>query len=297
MLYMKTAIKSLLFFGAKILTPLLSNDSYTKLLFRFNCWRTRRPYYRLDLKKPKTFNEKVSFIKFNQRHPLATIVADKYRVREFVSERIGEQYLIPLLAMFDSPNKLTLAGIEGDFIIKMNTGSGNNIIVKDGQTVNIEAIKRSFQKYFNTDTFISSREWHYKQMPPRILVEKLLGDNIVDYKFFCNKNGPFAIQIDVDRYIDHKRNIYDVDWNLLPIKIRYENSEKRIEKPKKLEQMLAIAKKLSEGFTFSRIDLYELDGRIWFGEITMHPGGGAEPFDSRESDVLLGRYIDLENCS
>src|SRR5690606_26806040 len=149
-------------------------------------------------------------------------VADKYRVREFVSERIGEQYLIPLLAMFDSPNKLTLAGIEGDFIIKMNTGSGNNIIVKDGQTVNIEAIKRSFQKYFNTDTFISSREWHYKQMPPRILVEKLLGDNIVDHKFFCNKNGPFAIQIDVDRYIDHKRNIYDVDWNLLPIKIRYE---------------------------------------------------------------------------
>lgn len=286
-------MKSVLYLFLRLFNPFLSNSLYSNLLFRFNSIRLKRPYYRLNINHPRTFTEKINYIKFNIRNPLSPMVSDKLAVRDYVSQKIGNEYLVPLLKVFDRPEDIDLTEIDTDCILKMNNGSGGNLIVKKDSGLTNEAVIEFFKKIFDKDIFLYSREWHYKEVKPKILVEKLISDNLNDYKFFCTAQGPFAVQVDVDRFINHKRNLYDPDWKLLPWKIRYENAADPVPRPENLEQMIEISKKLCSDFEFSRIDLYDYRGKVRFGEITLHPGGGAEPFDSRESDLEMGKFIKL----
>lgn len=286
-------MKKLIYLFITVFNPILSNSVYSNLLFRVNSIRLKRPYYKLDIDHPKTFTEKINYIKFNVRNDFAPTVADKFEVRQFVAERAGEEVLIPLLKVYDLPEDIDLSRFDEDIILKMTNGSGGNLMVRKGQKISNESAVEFFKKNFKKNIYLFSREWHYKKVKPRIVVEKLLSDNLNDYKFFCTKDGPFAVQVDVDRFTNHKRNLYDLDWNLLPYKIRYENSDKTVPKPENLDRMIAVSKKLCADFMFSRIDLYDFEDRIWFGEITLHPGGGGEPFDSKKSDLAFGNYIDL----
>jgi hypothetical protein len=179
--------------------------------------------------------------------------------------------------------------------MKLNNGSGYNLICTDKSEINVVLEKKKFKRAFRSDIYSISREWHYREIKSKIIVEKLLASNLLDYKFFCNSNGPFLIQVDVDRYTNHRRNIYDLSWQLMPQKIRYENSHRPIEQPRNLKAMIEIAKVLSSDFIFSRVDLYEQDNEIFFGEITLHPGGGVEPFDSFLSDLQIGKHINFRN--
>jgi hypothetical protein len=263
------------------------------LLFWFNSKRLGKSFYKLNLNAPQTFNEKISWIKFNIQNPLSVIVADKFLVRNYIEEKIGSQILVPLITIYDSPELINFKELPQQFVMKLNNGSGYNLICRDKSEIDEIAEIKRFKNAFHSDIFLMSREWHYKRIETKIVVEELLDGDLLDYKFLCNSSGPFLIQVDVDRFTNHQRNIYDLSWKLMPFTIRYDNSTKEITPPKNLKLMIEIAKKISSNFIFSRVDLYEYDDKIYFGEITLHPGGGVEPFDCYSSDLEMGQFISV----
>ena len=204
--------------------------------------------YPLNLKHPKTFNEKINWLKLNERTPLHTICSDKFAVRDHVKKQVGPEYLIPLLLETQDPNDLVPENLP-DFpvIIKTNNDSGGGVNV------------------------FGKGEWQYKNIVPRIIVEKLLvnqdGEIPSDYKLHCFNGKLQFTQVDMDRHSDHKRNLYDINWNFIDCKWVYENG-RSIEKPNKYEEMKAIAEKLASDFTYARVDLYLVNEHIYFGEIT-----------------------------
>jgi hypothetical protein len=271
----------------------LNNNIYINLLFLVNCIRLKQKFYYLKIKNPETFNEKINYIKFDYRDQLYPILADKYRVREYVSLIIGDEYLINMIDFASNFGNLDFKNYPNSFVLKINHGSGMNILVKDKFKMDVKNVKLKLSKWLFSNDFNNSREWHYKQIKPGILVEEFMGDNLLDYKFHvCNGKVKF-IQVDFDRFDKHTRNLYDIDWNLLKIEYCYPNNEGVFQRPEKLEEMIEISEKLSSKFVFSRVDLYLIQNRIYFGEITFHPEGGVGPFDSREADLFFGKYLEL----
>lgn len=292
---MSKLINSILYQFIKSFGWVFPNSVYSNLLFLVNCTRLRKPFYFIKTKRPKTFNEKINYIKFNVKNPISSIVADKHAVRKYISHKIGAEYLIPIIQVYERAEAINLDELPNKFVMKLNNGSGFNLICTNKTHLNVHQIKSNFRKAIKTDVYLLSREWHYRAIHPKIIVEELIGENIHDYKFFCNQNGPFMIQVDIDRFTNHKRNLYDLNWNLMPIQIRYENASETILKPSRLNEMIEIAKTLSSEFLFSRIDLYQVRDKVLFGEITLHPGGGVEPFDSYNSDLMMGKFINLQH--
>jgi hypothetical protein len=286
-------MKNIFYLLMKNFGGLITNGVYTNILFLLNCLRLKKPFYFIRSKGPRTFNEKINYIKFNVKNPLSPIVADKYKVRKYVIEKIGSEYLVPIINVCYSFDDIKFDELPKQFVIKLNNGSGFNYICLDKTGMDIPYVNLLFQNALETDVFQLSREWHYKEIEPKIVIEELIGENIIDYKFFCNQNGPFLVQVDIDRFTNHKRNLYDLNWNLMPIKLRYDNSQKIINQPKKWKDMIQIATKLSADFVFCRVDLYEMNDRVLFGEITLHPGGGLEPFDCYKTDLMIGEFIQL----
>ncbi len=273
--------------------PFISDSLFNNLLFFYNCRRLGLPFYWQNLEEPKTFNEKISWIKFNRRNPLAPLVADKLKVKEYVAQKIGLKYTIPTLAIFDNPGAITLDNLPESFILKLNTGSGANLICTQKESINLGQAIDFFSKAVEYNHFFRGREWHYKNIKPMIFAEPLLGENIYDYKFFCFHGEPFLVQVDSDRFLEHRRNFFDVDWQPVFVNIRYPAmSPHQIQKPENLFEMVEVAKTLSKEFEFARIDLYSLKGNVYFGEITLHPGGGVEPFDSPSSDEYVGSFLE-----
>jgi hypothetical protein len=263
-------------------------------LFLINCIRFKSPFYFQRIKNPRTFNEKISFIKFNVRNPKSPIVADKYEVRKFVGERIGSNFLVPLIGVFDRIEDIDFNVLPKKFVLKLNNGSGFNYICLDKQKLDVGYVTNLFKKALNTNIYYLSREWHYKEIKSRLVIEKFLGSNIKDYKVHCNKEeGPFCIQVDLDRFSLHKRSIYDLNWNKLDIKYVYSIASSEIDKPLNFDLMLELARKLSVDFIYSRIDFYEIEGDLYFGEITLHPEGGVGPFNKYYSDLFMGGFIKI----
>lgn len=246
----------------------------------------------MNILNPKSFNEKINWIKFEVRNPLSTTVADKYTVRDYVKSKVGESYLIPLHGAYNRIEDIDFRRLPSEFVIKYNSGSGFNYICNDLSNLVIEDVKSFFTNASKVDIYSYSREWHYRHIKPKILVEHFLGANIKDYKFHCNRDtGPFCIQVDSDRFSSHKRNLYDLNWKLMNLEYVYPNSPMLDEKPINLELMVHLACELSRDFIYSRIDFYEIDGRIYFGEITLHPEGGLGPFRNYDEDLFFGSLV------
>jgi hypothetical protein len=280
----------------KISDFFLSNLLFVNLLFLYNCLKHKKSFYFLNITKPNTFNEKINFIKFSIKNPLSIIVADKIKVRDFVEKKIGEKYLIPLLAVFNSPEEIYLKNLPSQFVMKLNNGSGINFISHENLNYSSNnTIYYYFKKRFIINPYYFSREWHYGKIENKILIEKYLGNNILDYKIFCFNGVPGFVQVDFDRFLVHRRNIYDINWVLLEVEYVYPRFlDDPIPKPNKFNTMIEIAQKLSEDFLFARIDLYIVDNIIYFGEITLHPEGGLGPFDTKSSDIQLGKFLILD---
>ncbi|RMD94614.1 MAG: hypothetical protein D6814_14295, partial [Calditrichaeota bacterium] len=202
-------IRDILYHFSKWSYPFVSDELFNNALFYYNCKRLGKPFYRQNLRNPKTFNEKISWIKFHQRHPLAPLVADKIRVKEYVAEKIGPEYVIPTLEVFDRPEAIEVSGLPDKFILKLNTGSGQNLICLDKANFDRKKAISFFKKAFRINPFYLSREWHYRFIKPAILVEPLIGENVTEYKVFSIKGDPFVIQVDTDRFYGHKRNFFD----------------------------------------------------------------------------------------
>ncbi|MEI6865952.1 ATP-grasp fold amidoligase family protein [Flavicella sp.] len=255
--------------------------------------------YSLDLDKPVTFNEKLQWLKLNDRKDLHTICADKLLVRNYVSEKIGDKYLIPLIFSTKKISDIS-PKILPDYptIIKTNHDSGSTFIIRDKKEYNWKELKEKLKASLHNNFYFASREWPYKNIPPRIIVEKLLiqknGKVPNDYRFYCTKGKVNYIQLEIERESSHSRNIYDLDWNILHITRGDIPSSKKIAKPRKLKEMISLCKKLSSPFIFARVDLYYInDEKIFFGEITFYPGGALTKFHPNKWDKIFGDMIHL----
>lgn len=257
--------------------------------------------YELDLNNPTTFNEKMHWLKLNDRTELHTICADKLLVRNYVAEKIGEQYLVPMLFSTKKVSDITPESLpDYPTIIKTNHDSGSTFLIRDKKTINWPEIRKALKTSMRNNFYFAGREWPYKNIKPQILVEKVLfqkdGSLPNDYKFYCSNGIVHYIQVEIDRGgSKHSRNIYDLQWNLLDISrdgLPADLSEKR---PEKLEEMIAVCEKLSAPFIFARVDLYYIQSEIYFGEITFTPGGGFTKFEPNEWDKIFGDTISLPN--
>ena len=258
--------------------------------------------YKLNLDNPQTFNEKIQWLKHNYRDPLMTKCADKVRVREYIKEKIGEDYLIPCLGVYNSPEEIDFDKLPDRFVLKVNWGSGQNIIVKDKSKLNTEEVKEKLKNWMKPESnhYFNFLEWVYKDIEPKIITEKYIEQmdgNLIDYKFFCNCGKPVFLFLGIDRFIDTKFNFYDLNWNLLPVKNHYKNCTREIPKPKNFEKMLQISEKLSVDFPFVRVDLFEIENKIYFGELTFYHFNGTEPFEPFKWDYKFGELIELQKRS
>lgn len=273
----------------------LPDKSYIKLYYRLRVGR------KLNMGNPTTLNEKLQWMKFNYRFPLQTIVSDKYLVRDYVENKIGIEYLIPLYGNWLNFDDIDFDALPDQFVLKCNHDSGGLAICKDKKTFDQENAKKKINKSLKDNFFYIGREYQYKNIIPRIICEKFISDNgnvPMDYKIYCFNGKPDVILVCKNRFRNDSHraqySYFDQNWNFVPLNKGDELSENpNIEKPKNLDKMLSIARKLSEDFIFARIDLYNIDGKIYFGEITLTPNSGFDPDITEETDLYFGNKLEI----
>lgn len=271
-----------------------------KLFFKLSHFKLHNQYgnhtYWVNLKNPKTFNEKIIWLKSNFRSTLGTRIADKILVKDYVSKKIGKDFLIPSLAVYTSLNEINPNDLPDKCVIKPNHSSGWIFFFdKNKDLQNWSQIHKKLKTWLSVNSFYHLNEWQYKNIYRKILVEPYIDnlENVIDYKFYCFNGEPKYIQIDLDRHKTHKRAFVDLNWNLTDIALKYPKTTNIPMKPKNLERMIEIARILSADFVFSRIDLYNVKGKILFGEITLHPEAGNGPFENYDQDLLFGNHLKL----
>lgn len=250
--------------------------------------------YELDIENPKTFNEKLQWLKLYDRNLKYTKLADKYEVRKFVSEVIGEEYLVPIYGVWNNFDDINFDILPNQFVLKCTHDSGGVMICIDKDNYDLKNARSFFSLRLEDNYYYHGREWCYKDIKPRIIAEKYLGDNLNDYKTFAFNGTVRATQVDFNRFTMHERNIYTNDWEYMPFSLKYPTNPKHtVEKPKRLGEMIQIAEKLSTGIPHVRVDLYYFDDKIYFGELTLNHGGGYELFTPSKYDELFGSWIEL----
>lgn len=252
-----------------------------------------------DLENPQRFTEKIQYIKLNERTALRKKVADRMKVRTYVADKIGEDYLVPLIGKYDKITPEIWAELPGRFVMKANHGCQMNLIVKDKKAESIEDVQALTQKWQQTDYYTFGREWVYKDLPRTLIVEKLLlteNEEIpYDFKFYCLHGKVELIQVDFNRFGQHFQQIINSKFELLDVKIRHEVAHEEIQMPANFDEMISVAEKLSSDFNFIRVDLYSVREKIYFGELTNYPGNGFSPFTPHEYDLKLGQKLKLDS--
>ena len=251
----------------------------------------------LDWNNLRTYTEKVQWEKIYDKNPIKTTLTDKYAVREWVEGKIGKDYLIPLIGVWDSFDNIDFDLLPKQFVLKTNHGTGTNLIVKDKYKINMRRAKRMFDDWMKTDyAFTNSLQLHYRDIK-RIIAEKYLETNfgeLQDYKFLCFDGKPCFCWVDLGRYSKHTRTVFDMNWKLQPwTQASYGIANYDIPMPKNFDMMIDIANILSKGFSHVRVDLYNIDGKIYFGEMTFTNGSGLDPIIPKEYDKVLGDYWKL----
>lgn len=251
--------------------------------------------YLANVKQPRSFSEKVGYNKLFNPNPLASTVTDKYKVRAYVEEKVGASVLNETYWVGTEPKEIPFDSLPNTFVLKANHGAGLNYFVSDKKSMSITNVIESASLWMSMTYSEQTRsyETQYDDIEHCLLIEKFMHDEVygqpLDYKFFCFAGEPEYIQVDIDRFDKHRRNIYDKKWNLAPFELHY-RSGGDVEKPVKLQEMIDIARALSSDFEFCRVDLYLLNNKdIIFGEITLYPGGGYERFFPKSWDFELGK--------
>lgn len=275
-------------------TPLfkiLPDKLFLKVLYK------NRLGKKLILDNPTTFNEKIQWLKLYDRNPAYTQMVDKYAVRECISNIIGEEYLIPLIGVYDSFDEIDFNQLPQQFVLKCTHDSGGLVICKDKELLDIEAAKKKINKCLKRNYYYHGREWPYKNIKPRIICEKYMvdesGTELKDYKFMCFNGKAKCLFVCLNRNSLTGLNVdfYDMDWKPMPFERHYPSSGKPIPKPKTFDKMVEFAERLSNGIPFVRVDFYEANDQLYFGELTFHPGSGYEEFTPESYDSLLGSWL------
>lgn len=268
----------------------MSDEFYIRTLWRMVMG------YKLDLKNPKTFNEKLQWLKLYEHNPLYTILVDKLRVKDWVAEKIGAQYVIPTLAVWESAEDIDISQLPNQFVLKCNHDSGSVVICKDKANFDLDKAKENLGKALQHNFFWDTREWAYKYVKPCIFAETYMQDNHCDdlltYKFSCFEGEPKLMYVTV-KNDSIWENYYDMDFQFLNIQRNFPNNASPLTRPKCFEEMKKVAAKLSKGISHVRIDLYEVNAQIFFSEYTFYDWGGLFDFKDKRMNDLLGEYIRL----
>ncbi|MDR3457026.1 MAG: ATP-grasp fold amidoligase family protein [Verrucomicrobiae bacterium] len=242
--------------------------------------------------RPKTFNQKLYYKMIYDRRPLLAVFADKLQAREYVRRMIGADILVGLLAVTNRPEDLPFDRLPAQFVLKTNHGSGFVRIVKNQLLEDRSELRRLCGRWLAVNYGDLTGEWVYQKIDPQIMVENFLcspdGEPPVDYKFFVFNGKVFMIQTDVGRFTDHRRDLFSPDWKRLEVRYTFPNGLQPVPKPGCLRQMLAIAERLGAETDFVRVDLYEVGGRVYFGELTNFPECGSNRFEPKSFDAVLG---------
>ena len=275
----------------------INKKYYPVILKRMYKKRTGK---KLNLENPVTFNEKIQWSKLYDVTPLKTQLADKYLVREWVKEKIGEEYLIPLLGVWDKFDDIDFDKLPDQFVLKANHGSGWNIIVTDKKQFNRVEAKKKFDRWLNTNFAYLTLEMQYEDIKPKIIAEKYIvneNNDLPDYKFFCFDGKVFCLYTRINYTFDHSKGqlgFFDRDYKLMPYhRGEYAPIKEQLPKPKNFEKMVELAEILSKGFKHVRVDFYNLNGKIFFGEMTFTTASGFAVFVPEEFDLLLGKQWNL----
>ena len=269
------------------------------LLFRIQHLRMHRRFgshwYWANLRDPRTFNEHLLRSKLDGEHQSLAHLVDKVEVKEWVAERVGEEHIIPTLGVYEQPEAVPLDSLPRPCILKPTHASGHVHILGGGKADPApQDVRRDLNRWQRIDHYLLSGEPQYRDIPPRIICEPLLGggeDDLPDFKIFCFHGEPNFIQVDLDRHTRHVRRYYDCQWRPEDFTLRYPKADRDVPRPRSLDRMLEIARKLSSGFSFVRVDLYSVDGHVYFGELTFHPESGTAPFNDLDTDIRLGRLM------
>ena len=283
--------------------------SYLTSLGFYNCLCDKRfleKKYKLHFNKRlkfddiSTFNEKLQWLKLNDRKPEYTTMVDKYKVREYISKLIGEQYLIPLLGVWDNPDEIDFDALPEKFVLKCNHNSGLGMcICKDKNSLDINKVKKELRRGLKQDYYLTGREWPYKNVKRKIIAEQFMKSDeggLTDYKVHCFNGVPKLILVCKDRFTKTglTEDFFDVEWNHLDVKRpKQNNSSTPIAKPDELDEILKLSAKLSKNIPFLRTDFYIIEGKVYFSELTFYPASGFEKFEPEKWDEILGEWLVL----
>lgn len=281
-------------FSKMYLARILTDKTYIKKQYKAFLGK------KLNLKNPQTFNEKLQWLKLYNRKLEYSILVDKQEVKKHISKAIGEEYVIPTLGVWSKFSEIDFNKLPNQFVLKCTHDSGSVVICRDKNSFNMENANKKLSRALRRNMFWHGREWPYKNVKPRIIAEEYIndGDNVClpVYKFMCFDGEPKIIQsIQNDKQVNESVDYFDTKWNILDIRQGFPNSEKPLAKPENLNKMLKIARELSKGHSFIRIDLYMVGDKIYFSEYTFYSDCGLIPFEPSEWDLKLGSWINLPN--
>ncbi|MBQ2818875.1 MAG: glycosyl transferase [Clostridia bacterium] len=270
----------------------LSDKTYLKLNYRARLGR------KLDLENPQTFNEKMQWLKLYNRKPIYTTMVDKYEVKKYVADIIGERYIIPTLGVWDSFEDIDFDALPDQFVLKTTHDSGGVVVCKNKNSLDKGKTEEKLKSSLNRNYYYHGREWPYKDVKPRIIAERFMQDRDFEvlnvFKIFNFNGEPKIIQaIQGDKTKDESIDYFDTAWNKLVLRQNFKNSAKKLPKPETLDEMLELAKKLSKGHPFLRTDFYEVNGKVYFSEFTFFSDSGMAKFEPSEWDITLGEWIKL----
>ena len=276
------------------LTKLIPDKIYLQLLY----YKHFKKF--IDFKNPKTFNEKLQWLKLYDRKHEYTTMVDKNAVKKYVADIIGEEYIIPTLGVWDSPEDIDFDALPNQFVLKWNHDSGSIVICKDKSQLNREEALKKLKKGKKYSGFWYGREWPYKNVKPCIIAEQYMEDaengELRDYKFFCFGGVAKMMFVATERQKEGeevKFDFFDMDFKHLDVKQGHPNASISPKKPERFDEMRHLAEKLSQNIPQLRVDFYEVNGHVYFGELTFSHFSGVVPFEPEEWDEILGRWIIL----
>lgn len=278
---------------------MLPDSYYISKLYEFNMG------YSFDLEHPKSFNEKLQWLKIHDRRPVYTTMVDKVAAKEYVAKIIGEEYIIPTIGVWNSVSDIPWDELPKSFVLKATSGGGGSgvVLCPDKSKLNIRQANSLLKRAQKRNIYHIFREWPYKDVPNRIIAEEMLSGSdseeknkeLNDYKFFCFNGHCEFFKIDFGRFTDHHANYYDKDCKILPFGEAHFPPlyDYPVHIPSTIPEMISIAERLSLGIPFLRVDLYECKGKIYFGEMTFYPASGMGKFVGHDTDMMLGEKLVL----
>lgn len=286
--------KILFYFASRNIIK-MDDESYLKLSYKVLMGK------KLDLNNPKKFSEKLQWLKLNDRQDIYTTMVDKYEVKEYVARKIGDEYIIPTLEVYSSFDEIDFSKLPENFVLKCTHDSGGNIVCRDKSKLDFLKSKKKIESTMKKNFYYAAREWPYKNVKPRIIVEQFMKDEkqrngLIDYKFYCFHGKPQFLYVSegLENHSTAKISFLNLDYSFADFqRPDYQHFRKLPVKPVNYNKMIEIATKLSQNIPFVRVDLYEINNKVYFSELTFSPCGGFMKFEPEKYDEKIGEMIDL----